>query len=72
MRRCGCCPAAAGPADRVPHRHLAGLVASDITVAAGVATVTVGDQTRTVVAVDDPVLCAVCYRPLAACPPGDR
>jgi hypothetical protein len=45
---------------RVPHRHLAGLVAGDITVADGVATVTVGGQTRTVVAGDDPVLCGPC------------
>jgi hypothetical protein len=45
---------------RVPHRHLAGLVAGDITVANGAATVTVGDQTRAVVAVDDPVLCGPC------------
>lgn len=45
---------------RIPHKHLAGLVAGDITVAAGVAMITVAGQTRTVVTVDDPVLCGPC------------
>src|SRR6478672_9098620 len=45
---------------QIPHRHLAGLVAGDITVADGVATVRLADEIRTVEAVDDPVLCGPC------------
>ena len=45
---------------RIPHRHLAGLMAGDVTVADGVATITVGGEVRTVVAVDDPVVCGPC------------
>jgi hypothetical protein len=44
----------------IPHKHLARLVAGDITVADGVAAITVAGQTRTVEAVDDPVLCGPC------------
>ena len=42
---------------RIPHRHLATLTAGDITLAAGVATI---GRTRTVEAVEDPVLCGPC------------
>jgi hypothetical protein len=45
---------------RIPHRHLAPLTAGDITVADGVATITLAGQTRTVEAVEDPVLCGPC------------
>jgi hypothetical protein len=45
---------------QIPHKHLAGLVAGDLTVADGVATVSVAGQTRTVEAVDDPVICGPC------------
>jgi hypothetical protein len=45
---------------QIPHRHLAGLVAGDITVADGVATVRLADEIRTVEAVEDPVLCGPC------------
>lgn len=45
---------------QIPHRHLAGLVADDITVAGGVATIRVAGQGRTISAMDDPVLCGPC------------
>jgi len=45
---------------QIPHRHLAGLVPGDITVADGVATVRLAGAVRTVEAVDDPVLCGPC------------
>src|SRR5690349_20181914 len=45
---------------RVPHRQLARLTAGNVTVAGGVATVAVAGRTRTVQAVDDPVLCGPC------------
>jgi hypothetical protein len=45
---------------QIPHRHLAALVAGDITVTDGVATIRVAGQARTVDAVDDPVLCGPC------------
>ncbi len=45
---------------QIPHKHLAGLVAGDLTVTAGVATISVADRTRTVDAADDPVLCGPC------------
>jgi len=44
----------------IPHRHLAQLMAGDVTVVDGVATITVTGQVRTVEAVDDPVLCGPC------------
>ena len=45
---------------RVPHRQLVRLTAGDVTVAGGVATITLADRTWTVEAVDDPVLCGPC------------
>ena len=45
---------------RIPHRHLAHLMAGDVTVADGLATIRVAGQVRTVAAVDDPVLCGPC------------
>src|SRR6478735_2016891 len=45
---------------QIPHRHLAQLMAGDVTVTAGVATITIAGQVRTVGAVDDPVLCGPC------------
>jgi hypothetical protein len=45
---------------QVPHRHLAQLMAGDVTVVDGVATITVTGQVRTVGAVDDPVVCGPC------------
>ncbi len=45
---------------RIPHRHLARLTAGDVTVADRVATIMVAGETRTVQAVDDPVLCGPC------------
>ena len=45
---------------RIPHRHLAGLMAGDVTVADGVATINVAGQVRTLAAVDDPVVCVPC------------
>ncbi len=45
---------------RIPHQHLAQLKAGDVTVADGIATITAASQTRTVAAVDDPVLCGPC------------
>jgi hypothetical protein len=45
---------------QIPHQHLAQLVAGDLTVADGVATIRAAGQVRTVEAVDDPVLCGPC------------
>lgn len=45
---------------RIPHRHLARLMAGDVTVADGVAIITVAGHVRTVTAVDDPVTCGPC------------
>ena len=45
---------------RIPHRHLAELMAGDVTVDDGVAAITVGGHIRTVDAVDDPVVCGPC------------
>lgn len=45
---------------RIPHRHLAGLMAGDVTVADGVATINLAGQVRTLAAVDDPVVCGPC------------
>lgn len=45
---------------QIPHKHLAGLVAGDITVTDGAATIRVAGEVRTLEAVDDPVLCGPC------------
>jgi len=45
---------------RIPHRHLAQLMAGDVTVADGVAAIMVAGHVRTVTAGDDPVTCGPC------------
>ena len=45
---------------RIPHRHLANVMAGDVAVVDGVASITVADEVRTVAAVDDPVVCGPC------------
>lgn len=45
---------------RIPHRHVAGLVTGDVSVAGGVATITANGSTRVIEAAADPVLCAPC------------
>lgn len=45
---------------RIPHKHLAVLTAGDVTVNDGVATIAAAGWTRTVEAVQDPVLCGPC------------
>ena len=58
---------------RIPYRQLARLTGGDVTVATGVATITLAGRTWTVEAVDDPVLCGPCAsRPLATHPPRHR
>ena len=54
------CPLVLSQLARIPHRLLAQLMAGDVTVADGVATITVAGQVHTLAAVDDPVLCGPC------------